>query len=492
MKAPIKILLLIFSFNFTFAGWQGARVIEGSFPGGSEGYAIATDHSGYPWVIWHRGDFKFTKWNGTDWEEPRRAPDTISAIGSYIDFIFDQDNKLFLIYPTQDFQNHCDIFSAIYDPVSDTWGPPLQVNDPDTTILDEFYPRIAVSSGNEIWATWCDEKWDSDSVRSNIMASHWNRELHNWESEMTINQESIPIQNRLDWFQDLAIDNNGIPHTVWTQYIHIPPYRDKLRYSKYQNSSWTEPIYITNPDSVVPTGPYGGVRPKLVVDNQNILHCIFPGYRPDSSLVKVRVYYTENSGNEWKIPVAFDTFSSPNDAVCECDIAIDRPDKIWVTWGRWSSRQIFASHFDGTNWSPDERIDDGITYQGGFPKIALDGTGNPFVIWAADTTRSGDGYAVYYNRYISSAIEEEKEKVPNFRFISSFNRIEIKYTLPHKDHIKVKVYDINGRIVGNLLNELQEAGDHTLTWNKRIPQGVFFIHLETSNQTYRAKTVIFR
>jgi hypothetical protein len=91
---------------------------------------------------------------------------------------------------------------------------------------------------------------------------------------------------------------------------------------------------------------------------------------------------------------------------------------------------------------------------------------------------------------------EQKESCQNyacpFRLISFPNRIQIKYFLPHKDNIKVKIYYINGRIVVNLLDELREAGDHILTLNRRILQGVYFIHLETSNQTYRAKTVIVR
>lgn len=494
MKVVLKTLLLIFIFNLSFAGWQEARMINGSFPGGSVGYAITTDNFGVPWVVWQRGDFKFTKWNGEDWEEPRSVPPTIGAAGTYIDFIFDQDDKLLLIYPTQDRQNHCDIFSALYDPVSDTWELPQQVNDPDTTILDEYYPRIAIGGRGEIWATWSDEKWDSDSVRANVMSSYWNRELHRWEPEMTVNQESVAIQNRLDEFSDLAVDNNGIPHIVWNQYINISPYRSRLRYSKYENGRWTAPMYITNPDSIVPAGPYGGVRPKLMHDSQNTLHCVFQGYRPDSSPLILRTYYTKNEGTGWTAPVAFDTFSTSGSPVWECDIAVDRPDNIWVAWDRGggSNWQIFVSHFDGSIWSPEERIDDGITYRGGFPRISLDGNGNPFVVWVADTTRSGHGYAVYYNRYISNAVAEEKEELPNFRFILSFNRIEIKYTLPHKDHIKVKVYDINGRIVCNLLDEFQEAGDHTLIWNRRIPQGVYFISLATSNKTYRAKTVIVR
>ncbi len=91
------------------------------------------------------------------------------------------------------------------------------------------------------------------------------------------------------------------------------------------------------------------------------------------------------------------------------------------------------------------------------------------------------------------SLEQNNPLVKQSIFLSScINPVEIKYYLPHKDYIKVNVYDIKGRIVGNLLDELQEAGDHTLEWNRKIPQGVYFIHLKTSDKTYRAKTVIVR
>ena len=493
MKVILKIFLITLFFNLSFAGWQGARMINGSFGGGSMGGVVVTDKFGFPWVFWSRLIVKFTKWNGSDWEEPRIAPDTICHPGGFIaDFTFDQDNTLFLVYPTHDEQNHCDVFSACYDPVSDSWELPKQINDQDTTILDEFQPRISIGGG-EVWATWGDESTTATIIyKSNIKAGHWNRQLQDWEPEMTVNPDSITY-NRIDWFSEIEVDTNGIPHIVWGQVtdIHLP----RIRYSKYENNSWLEPVQINNPDSVIPIGPYDVFSNKIVVDNQNILHAIFNGYRPpwipDSSLN--RVYYTENSGSGWKSPIAFDTFSTPGAPVWYCDIAADRPDNIWVVWSRGNDGywQIFASHFNGNNWSPEERIDDGITQSPG-PFISLNGNGEPFVIWACDTTGTGHGYAVYYNRYVSSAIEEEKKELPDFRFVSSFNRIEIKYTLPHKDHIKVKVYDINGRMVDNLLNELQEAGDHTFAWNKRIPQGVYFIHFETSQSKQIGKVIIIR
>jgi hypothetical protein len=291
--------------------------------------SFSTDNFGYPWVTWLRWWYsgsdaylEFSKWNGSNWQEPVRVPDTIHPDGDYSDQVFDQDNKLFLIYFTQTFYNYCDIYSTRYDPSSQTWELPKQVNSPDTSHLDDFYPRISIGGG-EIWATWFNEI--GSNVTCDIKTSHWNNQLQLWEPEMTVNPDSGGI-NRMDWSPDIAVDTDGIPHVVW---IQATPTSSRIRYSKYVNNQWTQPIFLTNPDSVIPTGPYGGVRPKLVIDNQNILHCVFPGYKPDT--IKIKVYYTKNNGSGWSSPIAFDTFSgSSDDAVWESDIAASSPNNIWV------------------------------------------------------------------------------------------------------------------------------------------------------------------
>ena len=61
--------------------------------------AINTDNYGYPWAIWERWwdshvDLysEVAKWNGSNWEQPRRIPDSIcfADLSQVFDFTFDQ------------------------------------------------------------------------------------------------------------------------------------------------------------------------------------------------------------------------------------------------------------------------------------------------------------------------------------------------------------------------------------------------------------------
>ncbi len=88
--------------------------------------------------------------------------------------------------------------------------------------------------------------------------------------------------------------------------------------------------------------------------------------------------------------------------------------------------------------------------------------------------------------------EKEPSKSHSLHFVASFNQLEIKYFLPHADWVRIKTYDSFGRVIGNLLDKKQGVGDHVFNWDARVPQGVYFIHLETSQTKQIGKAIIFR
>jgi hypothetical protein len=143
------------------------------------------------------------------------------------------------------------------------------------------------------------------------------------------------------------------------------------------------------------------------------------------------------------------------------------------------------------DWSSGTRIDDGRTYRGGFPKITLDGSGNPFVVWVADTTRTGQKYAVWYNRFVSTGVAEEQQiKEPRVFKINSVGKsIKIDYSFTHEQRVKIFIYDLSGKLVDKI-EKLQASGK--LTWDIKVPQEVYFIHLETAKEKYQAKVIIIR
>jgi len=158
----------------------------------------------------------------------------------------------------------------------------------------------------------------------------------------------------------------------------------------------------------------------------------------------------------------------------------------------WSTSQLWLVKIDANGDTLWTRIHgDPAVWNKGY--VAQQTSDGGYII-VGETESFGNSRQVWVIKTVPDFVGLEQENPSakqSLRLSSFFNPVEIKYYLPHKDHIKVRVYDVNGRMVGNLLDELQEAGDHTLTWNKRIAQGIYFIQLKTSETDAIKKVVIY-
>jgi hypothetical protein len=71
---------------------------------------------------------------------------------------------------------------------------------------------------------------------------------------------------------------------------------------------------------------------------------------------------------------------------------------------------------------------------------------------------------------------------------------KLNYQLAKNSKVKLVVYDIQGRIVKNLINRYQTAGNYTLLWNgldnsgKQVSSGIYFIQFKTDHYQKVIKT----
>ena len=74
----------------------------------------------------------------------------------------------------------------------------------------------------------------------------------------------------------------------------------------------------------------------------------------------------------------------------------------------------------------------------------------------------------------------------------------INYSLPYVSDVKLNVYDMNGRRVNSLINQIQEAGTHSITWNAKdfrgnaISAGVYLYKLEAGGRVFTEKMVYMK
>lgn len=74
----------------------------------------------------------------------------------------------------------------------------------------------------------------------------------------------------------------------------------------------------------------------------------------------------------------------------------------------------------------------------------------------------------------------------------------IEYTLPEASQVQIVIYDPLGRKVITLLEEYQDAGSHSITWDGRnasgepLPAGVYFLKFKAGEFSHKARVVILR
>ena len=58
----------------------------------------------------------------------------------------------------------------------------------------------------------------------------------------------------------------------------------------------------------------------------------------------------------------------------------------------------------------------------------------------------------------------------------------IKYVLPEKSRVSLTIYNLQGRLINNLVNTEQTAGVYKITWNaENLPSGIYFYRIKVKN-----------
>ncbi len=178
------------------------------------------------------------------------------------------------------------------------------------------------------------------------------------------------------------------------------------------------------------------------------------------------------------------------------EMAVDEKGVVWAVMRDFCTAGA-AIHggiasFDGSTWK---------TYQdnsSGWPGTAFDiDVEKNNVKWFATM------YGVYsYDDMVTNAIEKT-DKVPNVLIVNSnypnpFNpSTTISYEIPDECHVKLVIYDILGREVAVLKDEVISAGVHNAVWDGKdegvlVGSGVYLYKLKTGEHSTMGKMMLLR
>jgi hypothetical protein len=436
---------------------------------------IACDQQSIPWVVWwgrltqsSSDQIFFTRWNGTNWDNEQIVHPIDTFYNYRPSITFDNEDKAWVAWTREEgVPGHGDweIFYTKW--VGNGWDQKRQIN-PTNLLRKDFAEKINCGE-NEIWVVTSSFNRNMDSCA--VFTSHWNG--INWDTLIRVNSDS-----EWSWFSSIVVDNNGRPHIVWCE-----PISGRIYYRTRNDTGWTIPIWINDPSTVFCDD---WAAPQITVDDSNNLHVVWVGIASGES--DQDIFYSTYDGQQWAAPVRLNI----NDNYDEYypDIALSSSNNIWVTWDKqlsfWVSHP-YVKHFDGNSWSTEEKLDnDSISYFNASNKSALDQLGNPWVIWDG-TTLGIDNGDIYYNRYISSGIEEKATLVKMYNLFNiTPNPTSSRFNLElNRIDDVVLVYNLAGKLV----KQVNWSKQYCQIDISNLPDGVYFLSSKHSNNKILSKVV---
>ncbi|MGD8779705.1 MAG: YCF48-related protein [Ignavibacteria bacterium] len=170
-------------------------------------------------------------------------------------------------------------------------------------------------------------------------------------------------------------------------------------------------------------------------------------------------------------------------------------DELWAV-GYSSSKPkdigLFKSTDSGSTWSVEDVDYDVMDSTKSVNDIALTPSGYIFL--------AGNSTNIYTNSSVVSAVDDEETIAESFKlnqnYPNPFNpSTYISYEINSSSEVELKVYDILGREVATLVNELQTAGSYKIAFNpavNKLSSGVYFYQLKTGTLVQTKKMVYLK
>jgi hypothetical protein len=102
-----------------------------------------------------------------------------------------------------------------------------------------------------------------------------------------------------------------------------------------------------------------------------------------------------------------------------------------------------------------------------------------------------------------TAVRGEASEVPIEFSITNYPNpfnpsTKILYSVPQRGPVKIVIYDLLGRIVATLLDEVKERGNHTINWRAKdgngndVPSGMYLVQIQSAQFIKSAKMILLR
>ncbi len=309
-----------------------------------------------------------------------------------------------------------------------------------------------------------------DPENSNVMIAGSNRVWISTDGDNHWPDSSAVLDTAFGFLSAVTIVNAASPYLAFAGSENGMIFKASINGN---TNSWTN---ITPPNN---NGAY--VR-RIVVDlsnKQNIYAC-YSGYNDDGITPTRHIFFSSDQGSSWT------------------DISGDLPDvPVHTLVIDPSNSQIL---YIGTETGVYQTTNHGINW------INVSGNGMPNYVPVDELVlqnQTGQLFAFTHGRSVfETAIPTsvvEKNTLPlNYslsqNYPNPFNpSTTIEYSLPQRSQVVMKIYDVTGREVETLVNQIQNGGNHSAVLNASgLASGVYFYRITAGNFVDIKKMVLLK